>query len=239
MAAPIRMPSRTAIVTSFIAVILASAMETFKVVRMVKRGNLLPAEFRQEFLEKHRDLKRVTKKVVASVSTGEVAAGGKEAPFDGLASLYYSSGAEAKAAVGDDAGKVEVACDEHQVGQKPEADRVIKAQGQLKIVRTVIRRKDLTPQQFKDYWLKNHANLEKRVIAESPVIRIVASFALPPEAGGNEPHFDGMVGLSFASLDDIRGMFSGPMPALMRKDEENFVQMDAPAITLAAEEFVL
>jgi len=214
-------------------------METFKVIRMAKRGNLLPAEFRQEFLEKHREIRRAAKKVVVSVSTGEVAAGGKEAPFDGMAAIYYSSASEARAALGDDPSKVEVACDEHQMGQKPEADRLIKAQGQLKIVRTVIRRKDLTPAQFKDYWLKNHASLEKRVIAESPVIRIVASFALPPEAGGNEPSFDGMVELYFNTVEDIRAMFAGPIPDMMRKDEENFVQMDAPAIRLVAEEFVL
>jgi len=214
-------------------------METFKVVRMAKRGNLLPAEFRQEFLEKHRELKRAAKKVVASVSTGEVAAGGKEAPFDGMAAIYYGSAAEARHALGDDPTKIEVACTEHLMSQKGDAERVIKAQGQLKIVRTVIRRKDLTLAQFKDYWLKNHSKLEKRVIAESPVIRIVASFALPPEPGGNEPHFDGMVELYFGSVADIRTMFAGPIPAMMRKDEENFVQMDAPAIRLVAEEFVL
>lgn len=38
------------------------------------------------------------------------------------------------------------------------------------------RRRDLTAQQFKDYWLKNHAKLEERVIAESPVQRIVATY---------------------------------------------------------------
>jgi uncharacterized protein (TIGR02118 family) len=214
-------------------------METFKVIRMAKRGNLLPAEFRQEFLEKHRDLKRAAKKVVASVSTGEVAAGGNEAPFDGMAALYYSTAGEARAALGDDPTRIEVACEEHLMSEKLDADKTIKANGQLKIVRSVIRRKDLTLAQFKDYWLKNHSKLEKRVILESPVVRIVASFALPPEKGGNEPHFDGMVELYFSSLDDIRGMFSGPIPAMMRKDEENFVQMDAPAIRLVAEEFVL
>jgi uncharacterized protein (TIGR02118 family) len=214
-------------------------METFKVVRMVKRGNLRPAEFRQEFLEKHRELKRAAKRVVASVSTGEVALGGNEAPFDGMAALYYSSAAEARHALGDDPAKVEVACSEYMMSQKPDAERTIKGQGQLKIIRTVIRRKDLTLAQFKDYWLKNHSKLEHRVIAESPVVRIVASFALPPEPGGNEPHFDGMVELYFSSTDDIRAMFAGPIPAMMRKDEENFVQMDAPAIRLVAEEFVL
>ena len=214
-------------------------MSTFKVVRMAKRGNLLPAEFRQEFLEKHRELKRAAKKVVASVSTGEVALGGKEAPFDGMAALYYGSAAEARAALGDDPSKVEVACEEQLMSQKADADRVIKAQNQLKIVRTVIRRKDLTLAQFKDYWLKNHSKLEHRVIAESPVVRIVATFALPPQPGGNEPQFDGMVELYFNTVEDIRAMFAGPIPAMMRKDEENFVQMDAPAIRLVAEEFVL
>ena len=72
------------------------------------------------------------------------------------------------------------------------------------------------------------------VIAESPVQKIVASFALP-EPGSN-PAFDGMVELYFAADDDIRAMFAGPIPAMMRKDEENFVQMDAPAIRVVCEE---
>jgi hypothetical protein len=34
-------------------------------------------------------------------------------------------------------------------------------------------------------------------------------------------------------------MFAGPVPAMMRKDEENFVQMDAPAVRLVAEEYLI
>ncbi len=214
-------------------------MSTFKVVRMAKRGDHLPAEFRQEWLEKHRELKRAAKKVVASVATGEVALGGSEPPFDAMSSIYYGTAAEARHALGDDPTKMEVACEEYMMSQKGDADRVIKANGQLKVVRTVMRRKDLTLAKFKDYWMREHVKLEKRVISESPVVRIVASFALPPEPGGNEPHWDGMVELYFQSVDDIRAMFAGPIPAMMRKDEENFVQMDAPAIRLVAEEFVL
>jgi hypothetical protein len=45
-----------------------------------------------------------------------------------------------------------------------------------------------------------------------------------------------MVELYFAALPDIRAMFAGPIPAMMRKDEENFVQMDAPAVRLVATE---
>jgi uncharacterized protein (TIGR02118 family) len=121
-------------------------------------------------------------------------------------------------------------CDEHLMSQKPNPKT------RLKIIRTVYRRRDLTHQQFKDYWLKNHSRLEERVIAESPVQRIVATFAMPQ--AGKDPAFDGMVELYFASVEDIRSMFAGPIPAMMRKDEENFVQMDAPAVRLVAEEFI-
>ena len=36
--------------------------------------------------------------------------------------------------------------------------------------------------------------------------------------------------------EDIRTMFAGPIPAMMRKDEESFVQMDALAIRAVCEE---
>jgi uncharacterized protein (TIGR02118 family) len=105
------------------------------------------------------------------------------------------------------------------------------------IVRTVYRQRDLTPSQFKDYWLNKHSKLEDRVIAESPVQKIVATFAVPD--AGKGPAFDGMVELYFKSADDIRAMFAGPIPAVMRKDEENFVQMDAPAIRAVCEEHLI
>jgi hypothetical protein len=208
---------------------------TFKVIRMAKRGNLLPAEFRQEFLEKNRELKRAARKVVASIATADM----KDPAYDGMSSLYYGTAAEARHALGDDPSKVEVACEEMVIAQKGDADQAIKTSGQLKAVRTMIRRKDLTLAQFKDYWLKTRSNIDKRVIAESATQRIVASFALPPEKGGNEPQFDGMVELYFATIEDARAVFGGPLAELMRKDDENFIQADAPSARMIAEEFVL
>lgn len=214
-------------------------MSTFKVVRMAKRGDKLPAEFRQEFLERHRELKRVAKKVVASVATNDGQAG-KEPEFAGMASLYYSSAAEARHGLGDDPSKVEIAAEEFLLAQQGDADRLIKTNGQLKLVRTFIRRKDLSLAQFKDYWLKTHIALHKRAITETPVVRSVATLALPPETGGNEPSFDGMVELYVASTEDLRTLFASPAMALMRKDEENFVQLDSPAaVIFVAEESVL
>ena len=210
-------------------------METFKVIRFAKRGDKLPAEFRQDWLERHRELKRAAKKVVAGISTTHI----KEPPYDGMAAIYYSSATQARAALGDDPSKVEVACDEHLMAQQGDADRQIKPSGQLKLVRTYIRRKDLTLAKFKDYWLKNYVNLHKRLISESPVVRSVASFALPPEAGGNEPSFDGMIELYVSSAEDLPKVIAAPVLVQMRKDEENFVQLDVPSVALVAEEYVL
>jgi len=197
-------------------------MSIYKVIRFGKRpAGTDPVRFRADWTRQHRGL---AARAVLSFSTGEVALGGTEPPFDAMAALYVATLDEAqRLRQGDD-----LVCDEHLMSEKPNPDL------KVKIIRTVYRRRDLTHAQFKDYWLRNHARLEDRVIAESPVQRIVATFAV--QEAGSDPAFDGMVELYFASLPDIRTMFAGPVPAMMRKDEENFVQMDAPAVRLVAEE---
>jgi hypothetical protein len=87
--------------------------------------------------------------------------------------------------------------------------------------------------------LRNHARLEDVVIRQSPVVRIVATFAVPSGLDGKMPPFDGMVELYFKSTDDIRTMFASSIPAMMREDEKNFVQMDAPAIRFVTDEFII
>ena len=195
-----------------------------KLLRMTKkRAGESAAAFRKRWLAEHKG-----KQSVVTFSTGEVALGGKEAPFDGMSAVYFRDEKAARAAASACTDEVVLVCDEHLMSQKP------KPEWKLKIVRTVYKRKDLSHLQFKDYWLKKHATLEDRVVTESPVQRIVATFALPEP--GKDPAFDGMVELYFKSVEDIRSMFAGPIPAMMRKDEENFVQMDAPAIRVICEE---
>lgn len=202
----------------------------FKVIRMAKRPQgVSAAQFRDDWAKAQRAVKPAPSRTVVSLATGEVALGGQVPLFDGMAALYYDSLESARAA--GTGLKEAVVCDEHLMSQKANPDT------RLKIIRTVYRRRDLSHQQFKDYWLKNHSKLEDRVIAESPVQRIVATFAVPEP--GKDPAFDGMVELYFANVADIRAMFAGPIPAMMRKDEENFVQMDAPAVRLVAEELTL
>jgi uncharacterized protein (TIGR02118 family) len=229
-----------------------------KIVRLVKRrAGLSFAQFKDYWLNEHAPHERRAmaatplQKVVASIATGEVALGGTEPPFDGMVALYFQSLEDARATfpgpamaamledarnfVAPDGAPQQIFADEYLMSEKPAA--AIARSGQLKIFRTVTRRRDLTHAQFKDYWLNNHSKLEDRVIRESAVQRIVATFALPQP--GQAPDFDGMVELYFNSVEDIRAMFAGPVPAMMRKDEENFVQMDAPALRLVAEEFLI
>jgi hypothetical protein len=201
---------------------------------MAKRGDKLPLEFKQEWVDLHSQYKRASNKVVVSMPTSE------KPPFDGFAAMHYSNAAKAKETLADHPGRQEVLCEEFVSGEKLDAAKTIKPKDQVKVVRLIIRKKDLSLAQFKDHWLKNYAKLEKRLTVETPVLRVVASFAVPPEPGANEPYFDGMEELYLASLEDFNAMLASPIPALMRKEEESFVQLDAPTnASLMVEETVL
>jgi uncharacterized protein (TIGR02118 family) len=230
-----------------------------KIVRLVKRRNdLTLAQFKDYWLTRHAEHERRAiestplQKVVASIATGEVALGAEVPPFDGMVALYFEnleaaratfSGPETAAMREDarnfvavDQVQPQIFADEYLISEKPDASAAMKRSGQIKIIRTVYRRRDLSPATFKDYWLARHSRLEEKVIATTPMRRIVATFALPDSAA---PEFDGLAELYFDCVEDIRATFSGPVPAMMREDEENFVQMDAPAVRLVAEEYVI
>ena len=229
-----------------------------KIIRMVKRRkDMTLAQFKDYWLTGHAELHRKSldmapvQKVVASFSTGEVALGGAESQFDAMSAVYFNSLDELRAAKAGPLGKmmmddeknfvdhspINIVAEEFVMSQKPGAGKVLKTSGKLKIIRTVYRRRDLGFQQFKDYWLNNHSRLEDRVVRESPTQYIVASFAVAEP--GKEPDMDGMVELYYQSMDDIRAMFASKIPQMMRDDEQNFVQMDAPAIRAVTEEYVI
>ncbi len=109
----------------------------------------------------------------------------------------------------------------------------------IKLIRFVKRRKDLTRQQFKDYWLNEHSKLEKVVMEKTPTRKIVASFATGEMIGGKEAPFDGMVELYYDSLEDMKASFGGEIPAMMRKDEQNFVDLSEDPIRVVTEEYIM
>lgn len=230
----------------------------FKIIRMVKRRkDMTLAQFKDYWLTRHAELHRKcfelcpVQKVVASFSTGEIALGGTESQFDAMSAIYFDSLEDIRAVrsgpvpammMEDEKNfvssvPINIVADEHLMSQKPGAAARLKKSGQLKIIRTVYRRKDLTHPQFKDYWLNNHSKLENIVVTQSPTQYIVATFAVPEP--GKEPDMDGMVELYYDSLEDIRGMFASKFPQMMRDDEQNFVQMDAPAIRAVTEEHLI
>src|SRR5207245_5299246 len=122
----------------------------------------------------------------------------------------------------------QIFADEYLVTEKEDASGTIRRSEQLKTIRTISRRRDLTHAQFKDYWLNQHSRLERKVIETTSMQRIIASFALPENP--MVPDFDGLAELYFAKAEDIRAMFGGPVHALLRKDGSKFVQMIAHAV---------
>jgi len=207
----------------------------FKVIRMVKRGDKLPAEFRQEWLERNRELRKTAGKLVAGVlADGNILPG--EPLFHGVAALYYRTLSEARAAHEKDIGKdaISVITEEKVLFEKSGA--TFKAVAQLKVILTAVRKKELTPAQFKDAALKGYAKAESKALIEAGVQKAVASFA-QPEKG--VPAFDVMLELYFDTADDIKAAFGSPVIGMLRKEEDTLADINAPEIRMVVEEFVL
>ncbi|HEX7054583.1 MAG TPA: EthD domain-containing protein [Burkholderiales bacterium] len=209
----------------------------FKVIRMVKRGDKLPGEFRQEWLEHNRELRKTAARVKAGVLAEARVFGEEKAPFDGMATLYFSTVTEAAKAEDKGLGKgaISLVGEEKTLFERP--NLTLKSTGQLKVVVTAVRKKGLSPAKFKDLALKAHSKVESKAIVESPIQKIVASFAMPQP--GETPAFDGMMEIYFASAEDIQAAFGSPVIGMLRRDEETYVQMDAPEIRLVIEEHAL
>ena len=206
-----------------------------KVIRMVKRGDKLPAEFRQEWLERNRELRKTANNLAASVAAdGNILPG--EPLFHGVAALYYPAINEARAAHEKEIGKeaLSVIAEEKVLYERTGA--TLKPMGQLKVVFTAIRKKELTPAQYKDAALKGYAKVESKMMMDSGILKIVGSFAT---AGEKKQGFDSMLELYFASADELKAAFGSPLIGTLRKDEETIVDLDAPEVRLVAEEFVL
>jgi hypothetical protein len=203
---------------------------------MVKRGDKLPAEFRQEWLERNRELRKTANKLVAGVvADGKLL--GDEAAYDGVAALFFPTEKEARAAeaTGQAKDALSVVMDEKALFERTGA--TLKPLGQLKVILTSVRKKDLTPAQFKEAALKGYAKADSKLLMESGIQRIVASFAVPEM--GKSPAFDGMLEIYFPGPDELKAAFGSPVIGMLRKDEETLVQLDAPEIRIVAEEHVL
>ena len=208
-----------------------------KVIRLVKRGDKLPGEFRQDWLEHNRELRKTAGRLVAGVAADVKVFGEEKPAFDGMAALYFSTPSEAAKAEDKSLGKeaLSLIADEKVLYERPNA--ALKNAAQLKVVVTAVRRKGLTPAQFKNALISANAKVDRKALAASPIQKIVATFAVPQD--GETPPFDGMMELYFASGEDIKATFASPVIGLLRTDEESYVQMDAPELRLVIEEHVI
>jgi len=208
----------------------------FKLIRMKKRGDKLPAEFRQEWLEKNREVRKTANKLVASVvAEGKIL--GDEAAYDGVAALYFPTEKEARASEDKNLGKdsISAVADEKTLFERTGA--TLKPMGQMKVILASVKKKELSPAQFKDASLKGYAKVESKALMDSGIQRIVASFTVPEE--GKESAFDVMLEIYFPGTDELKAAFASPVIGALRKDEETLVQLDAPEIRIVAEEHVL
>ena len=208
----------------------------FKLIRMKKRGDKLPAEFRQEWLEKNREVRKTANKLVASVvAEGKIL--GDEAAYDGVAALYFPTEKEARASEDKNLGKdsISAVADEKTLFERTGA--TLKSMGQMKVILASVKKKELSPAQFKDASLKGYAKVDSKALMDSGIQRIVASFTLPEE--GKESAFDVMLEIYFPGTDELKAAFASPVIGALRKDEETLVQLDAPEIRIVAEEHVL
>jgi uncharacterized protein (TIGR02118 family) len=107
----------------------------------------------------------------------------------------------------------------------------------IKIVALLKRRPDLTPAEFAEYYEKRHAPLFARVIppeVERAIVHYVQNHAV--HLGRGEPAWDCVTEIGFADEAGARiwsDWYRGPEGAVLREDEENFMDTAARVVVLA------
>jgi uncharacterized protein (TIGR02118 family) len=86
----------------------------------------------------------------------------------------------------------------------------------------LVRRSDMTHQEFLAYWRERHGPLIRDTPALARHLLRYEQHAALPDARAGSDH-DGVAVQVFASWDDFIAMLSEPEAALMREDEANFL----------------
>jgi uncharacterized protein (TIGR02118 family) len=109
----------------------------------------------------------------------------------------------------------------------------------VKVAIVMYKRKDLTREQFKNYWLNHHKKLELDSLRRDPVRKIVVSFATDVVMGAKDVPWDALVELYFDSVEDMKKQFAGVRDSIMFEDEKNFIDHSEPRILVLTEEYVI
>jgi uncharacterized protein (TIGR02118 family) len=120
----------------------------------------------------------------------------------------------------------------------------------VKLVYCIRRRSDLSPEEFRRYWLREHGPLVRRVAEEIGAIRYVQSHTVAPELNGglresrhcDEP-YDGITELWWDSLADLeaRMQTTGSQKAQRQllEDESTFIDFARSSLFITEEHVIL
>lgn len=116
----------------------------------------------------------------------------------------------------------------------------------VKLVYVIRRREGMAPEEFRRYWLEDHAPKVEAVAKEIRACRYVQSHTIDTplntafvESRGMSPFFDGITEVWWDSLDDLEAAASSPEGAqalqMLLEDEQRFIDLGRSTIFMTEE----
>ena len=181
-----------------------------------RRPDLERAAFLAWWLERHA--RRVERLQGLRRYTASVEAAGEEAPFDGVAELWFDDPDAAAAAWRSEAGH-EIDADMHAHASRVERLNVIehpfvdRSPARFKLIAALKRRDDLSRPEFARWWLERHAPL---VVVFPELLRYRVNIV----AAGPECFVDGVAEVGFADLETLMRITSTAQVKGVQRDSQ-------------------
>lgn len=103
-----------------------------------------------------------------------------------------------------------------------------------KMIGLMVRRPDMTPEQFREYWTTTHAEITSKVPG---LLSYVQNVCLPNPDG--DPPFDGVAVLGFEDATGMEKALGTPEWAAVMDDVPKFVDLDRAVIMTGEENVVI
>jgi hypothetical protein len=189
----------------------------------------------------------------------------KDIDFDAVEQIYFRTGNDLRSTVSsgllgeltlaetgladNGSGVARVVMLEETMASRPEAEDG--AVHRLKTIRTITRKKGLDMYQFRDYWHNHHKIIEMGGIRGGNSYRINVSFSqrqtirvsLPDgklTVDDGDTEYDAFMDIYALVGTDIPAQYaSRPFPAEVRRDETNFIDLEAPLYRAVLDEYVV
>jgi hypothetical protein len=185
--------------------------------------------------------------------------------FDGVEQLYFRTGQDLRSTVASGLLEELTVAEEGLSENGPEVSRVVMLEEEmasrpepddgavhrLKLIRTITRKRGLDMYQFRDYWHNHHKVTELGGIYSGPTYRINVSFSMRQTIRVSLPDgkltvddgdtaFDGFMDIYWLMGTSVPAVFaSRRFPPEIRRDERNFIDLDAPLYRAVVEEYVV